>query len=118
MIKKTGTFTGISDHFGTYMILNRQKEPKEKQTIKCRTFKNYNSDDFCRDLEENLRNSNINEYIRRKDVNKGTEELVKILQETSQLHAPLKEIKIGSNTEAVPWKNEELANKIKGKMAS
>lgn len=115
MIKRSGTFTGMSDHFGTYMILNKQKEPNEKQTIKCRSYKKYDKDAFCKDLDENLTNSNIKVYIDNKDANKATEELIKTLQETSHIHAPLNEIKIGNKKDAVPWKNEDLNNKINEK---
>ena len=94
MIKKTGTVTGISDHFGTYMVLNRPKPVKETQTIKCRSYKNYDPQNFSSDLKENIRNSSISNYIEEKDVNKATGELVKTIQDTAQIHTPLREIKI------------------------
>lgn len=48
-------------------------------------------------------------------MNKATEELVKTMQNTAEMHAPLREIKISNSNNAVPWKNEELDNKIKQK---
>ena len=115
MIKKTGTFTGISDHFGTYMILNKQKEQSQKEVVTYRSFKNYDQIKYTDDLEDNLKNSNIIEYLKLKDVNKATEELTKVMQTTAQSHAPLKEIKIGGSKTSAPWTNEELEDTIKQK---
>ena len=46
VIKKAGTFTGVSDHFGTYMILHKPKEIEKSEKIKCRIYKKYNAEDF------------------------------------------------------------------------
>ena len=115
MIKKAGTFTGISDHFGTYMILNRQKERKEKKSIKYRSYKDYDQNNFTHDLQKNLVISNVNKYIHEKDVNRATEELIKTMQGTAQIHAPLKEVNIGGDAIKVPWQTDELNNKLKEK---
>ena len=66
-------------------------------------------------MNENLESSEIKQHIHEKDINKTTEELIKVIQDTAQLHAPLKETNIGESKSKAPWQNEELDNKIKEK---
>ena len=76
LIKTTGTFMGMSDHFGTYMRLNLQQQAAEKKTIRYRCFKKYNPCDYSNNLNTKLTNSDVNKYLEENDVNGATEELI------------------------------------------
>ena len=116
LIRETGTFIGISDHLGVYMRLNLQNKPTMKETIRCRSYKNYDAESYNAELDCRIRSSDIMEHINRKDVNAATEELVKCMQKAAELHAPIKEIKIGNRKEnRVPWFTDELKDKIREK---
>ena len=115
LIKETGTFIGISDHFGIYMRLRINKPPKHEETITFRNFKKYNPDLFNNDLECNLRNSNISKCLEENDVNSATEELVNVIQKTADVHAPVVTIKVGKQKKQAPWFSEELTDKINQK---
>ena len=112
LIKTTGTFTGMSDHFGTYMRLNLQQQAAEKETIKYRCFKKYNPCNYSDDLNTKLTNSDVNKYLEEKDVNGATEELIKIMQQTADMHAPQKEFTVGNEKSKIKWFTEELKEKI------
>ena len=112
LIKMTGTFTGVSDHFGTYMKLNLQPQEAAKEKIRYRCFKKYNVSDYSNDLNAKLLNSNINKYLEDNDVNGSTDELIKIMQETADFHAPEREVTIGKEKSKVKWFTEELKDKI------
>jgi endonuclease/exonuclease/phosphatase (EEP) superfamily protein YafD len=115
LVKKTGTFMGLSDHFGIYMTLNVQQQQPKKDVVKYRCFKTYNSADFNEDLNIKLGNSNVHRLIQANDVNQATEELIKIIQDTANVHAPVKEIQIGKRKNAAKWSTDELAEKIEEK---
>merc|ERR1711867_51273 len=89
--KNSGTITGISDHFGTYLKLNIKKQLPPKRKIKFRSYKNYIPQLYNQDLKVALKNSNIHELIKNKSVNESTELLTKIISDTAENHAPLKE---------------------------
>ena len=112
LIKTTGTFTGVSDHFGTYMKLNLQHRTTDKDKIRYRCFKKYNASDYNNDINTKLLNSNINKYLENNDVNRSADELIKIMQETADIHAPEKEVTIGKEKSKTKWFTEELKDKI------
>ena len=112
LIKTTGTFMGMSDHFGTYMRLNLQQQAAEKKTIRYRCFKKYNPCDYSNNLNTKLTNSDVNKYLEENDVNGATEELIKIMQETADIHAPEREITVGKEKSKIKWFTEELKEKI------
>ena len=112
LIKTVGTFIGVSDHVGTYMKINMKKPVEELKVIKCRSYKRYNIEDYNEALKYNLAHSNINDHINNKDSNSATEELIKIMQTTADEHAPMKEIKINSKDDSVPWYNKALEDMI------
>lgn len=113
-VKCTGTFIGVSDHLGTYIKLNLRKPEDPVKTIRHRSFKRYSSEDYSQDLKEKLSNSSIEQYITNKDVNGATEELIKVMQETAEEHAPMKTTKIKTHTyiNKIPWYTKELKNQI------
>ena len=56
LIKTTGTFTGVSDHFGTYTKLNLQHRTTDKEKIRYWCFKKYNArknNDVNRSADDN-----------------------------------------------------------------
>ena len=114
-IRQSGTFHGISDHFGIYMRLRIEKQPKQTETIRYRTFKNYNPTLFSEDLNNNFQSSKIEKYIEENDVNAATQELVRVIQETADTHAPEVTIKTGKHKNKVPWFSQELTEKINQK---
>lgn len=115
LINRVGTFIGVSDHLGTYIKLNLKKQVAEVKKIKHRSYKNYDPQLFSNDLLENVTNSNIKQHIESRDVNSSTEELIKIIQQTADQHAPLIETKVGPKKNYIPWYNDELKNIIKQK---
>ena len=114
-VKDSGTFVGLSDHFGTFLNLNLKKPKVQKKKIKFRSFKNYKPDFFTNDLTQALISSDINTLLKNKDVNQATNLLVKIITETANKHAPICEKKIGNEKLEPPWYTPELTNAITNK---
>lgn len=112
LIKKTGTIMGLSDHFGIYMTLNMEKQNHRNEVVKHRSFKKYNPEHYKEDLEVNLQNSNINRLLEVEDVNGATDELVKVMQDTANKHAPIKEFKPNKKRKPAKWATDELEEKI------
>ena len=110
--KNSGTITGISDHFGTYLKLNVKKQLPPLRKIKFRSYKNYIPQLYNMDLKVALKNSNIHELIKNKSVNESTELLTKIISDTAENHAPLKEKILKPRDETPPWYNKELKELI------
>ena len=98
LINKSGTFIGVSDHFGTYLKVNMKKLEATKEEVYYRCYKNYSASASNEDLERNLHNSRVNNYIADENVNAATKELIKVLQDTAELHAPMRKIHIGTTT--------------------
>ena len=115
LIKNTGTFDGISDHMGIYMKLNQKPVAVPETKITFRSYKNYNPENFCQELTDNLESSNIEDHLKNNEVNLATEEFMKTIQETSQKYAPLVEIKSRNKRRGIPWFTEELKNMIRSK---
>ena len=115
LIKSTGTFDGISDHMGIYMRLNQNSPDIPDSKIIFRNYKNYNAEQFCAELAENLESSSIEDHLNNNDVNSATEEMIRVIQETAQKHAPLVEKKCKNHKKSVPWFTSELKNMIKSK---
>ena len=112
IIKSCGTFIGLSDHLGIYMKLNRSKPPQPKTTVHFRNYKNYNVESFCTQLKRNLDASSIQEHLDRSDINAATEDLISIIQNTTELHAPMKQIKVSSERKNIPWFSTDLKEMI------
>ena len=108
LINHASTFIGVSDHLGIYMKLNMKKPKAEETIIRHRSYKNYDPETFNKTLSDNLSQSNIRQHIENKDVNSSMEVLIKVLQETADSMAPMKETKIGEKTNYIPWYTNEL----------
>ena len=115
IINTSGTFMGLSDHMGLYMKLNKTKPPALKSTIKYRNFKNYDAQDFNTELQKNIEASQIQEHLDRDDVNSATETLIKTMQDTADMYAPVVEKKEQNRKKYVPWFTNELKEMIKSK---
>ena len=59
-----------------------------------------------------LKDSNIQELITNKSVNESAELLTKIIFDTAETHAPLKEKTIKPRDETPPWYNKQLKDLI------
>ena len=62
-IVNAGKISGVSDHDGTFVTINLEKEKPKIKKITIRNFKNYNEKAFIENLKENLEKSEINQYI-------------------------------------------------------
>ena len=115
LIRSSGTFIGLSDHMGIYMKLNRSKPVPPKTVIKYRNYKEYNVEAFTTQLQSNIDESQIQEHLESNDVNSATESLIKIIQDTVNLHAPLIEKNVENKPKYIPWFSNELREMIKSK---
>ena len=115
LIKATGTFVALSDHLGQYIKLNQSKSPEEKFKIKFRDYRNYNESDFNSELQTNIVNSEIEQHLQINDVNTATETLIKVIQETADVHAPLVEKTLSNKKRGIPWFTQELKELIQTK---
>ena len=112
-IKSSGTFLGISDHLGIYQKIEFQKgQSLDIRKIKFRSYKKYDKEKYAEDVEKTIKESKIQEHIEDKNVNAATEELVKILVDTAQKHAPLVEIKPKQEKPECPYLDENLRKLI------
>ena len=112
LIKNTGTIEGISDHAGTYTVINCSKIKPEPEKIQYRCYKNYSTENFNQDLEISLKNQKLADLIEQEKVNEATEMWVKIFNETADIHAPIKEITINKKKSIIPWFTSELKELI------
>ena len=112
LVKSTGTFVGVSDHLATYMKLNVKKPEVPIKYIKHRNYKRYSSEAFKESLSDRISHSSIEQHITHKDVNAATEELVQVMQQSAEEHAPMKITKIMADRNKIPWYTDELRNKI------
>ena len=115
LIKTTGTFVALSDHFGQFAKLNLHKPVEQKEKIRFRDFKKYDVNAFNTELQRNIEASPIEEYLEASDINSATETLIKIIQETVESHAPYVEKTINPSKKSIPWFTQELKDMIKSK---
>ena len=114
-IKNSGTFLGISDHLGVYAKIPKSFTNYEPKTmIKFRNFKNYNKEKFATDFSQELSESNIDNLIEEKKLNKATETLVDIINKVAAIHAPIR-FRRKKKRKKIPWMTDELKNKINNK---
>ena len=114
-IKDSGTFVGVSDHFGTFLQLNLKKPKIQKKKIKFRSFKKYESEKFNLDLQLALDASDLNLHIKNKDVNQATNLLIKTIAKVANIHAPLVEKQVSDQKLEPPWFSPELKDAIQNK---
>ena len=112
-ILESGTTTGLSDHKGTFLIINKEKPKLPIRKIKIRNYKKFNKENFDEDLKTKLKESKIETQINEGNVNLATETLTNTIKSTLNRHAPLIEINANEKKQYMPWYNEELKTKIK-----
>ena len=110
-----GIKEGISDHFGTFIVTTKEKEPNKPSKIKIRNFKNYEPEKFSNDLKALLIKSEVNSHLENNDPNLATTELIKVIVKTLDEHAPFIEIFPKDKKIYIPWYNDELRQKIRRK---
>ena len=115
LIKSSGTFIGLSDHLGLYMKLNRSKPVPPKTTLKFRDYRNYKAEALCTQLQANIDDSEIQNHLENNDVNSATDVLMKIIQTTVDIHAPLVEKNSKQKLKYIPWFTKELKEMITSK---
>ena len=113
IINKSGTIIGLSDHLAVYAIINNQQQKIQEETIRFRSYKNYDNSKFCQDLSDKLIRSNTQRYIEANNLNSAMDEFMVVFQTVAEKHAPIKEVKTRTVNVKVPWFTQELVDKIK-----
>ena len=108
LIKSFGTIDGVSDHTGIYAIINTSKEKAEPEKFRYRCYKNYNPEDFNKDLEHALTDPALLEQIEIENVDDATETFVRIFTNTAEKHAPMKEGTTSKKNKNIPWFTPQL----------
>ncbi|XP_072039376.1 polycystin-1-like protein 2 [Amphiura filiformis] len=81
---------GLSDHCMIYVIRKNKQIKLPPKTIKTRSFKKFNADDFIDDMK----NINWNDIMNYNDVNNAWDVWKKTFNDVCDKHAPLKEKRI------------------------
>ena len=110
-----GVLPGISDHFSTYVHLRKEKIKIPPRKIKIRNFKNFNIEKFSNNLESNLKNSKLKNFLESENLNEGLKELTEKIQNTLDSHAPIIEIYENEKKQYIPWYTAELKEKLNKK---
>ena len=84
--------TGVSDHDGIFVKFRLEREKPTIEKITIRNFKNYNQNSFIEELQNQLEKSHVQSFINEKLVNEATEELINVIKNTLDKHAPLIQI--------------------------
>ena len=112
-IISAGKVNGISDHDGIFVKLSLEREKQKIEKITIRNFRNYNQDSFIKDLQGQLEKSNVNFFIQKKLANEATVELINVIKNSLDKHAPLIQILPKEKRDYIPWYTDELRTKIK-----
>ena len=115
LINESGTCTGLSDHMGTYMKIDRSINNQPRAKIKVRCYKNYKKEDFANDIKNSISQSKLENLVEKKELNKAALLLTEILNENANKHAPIIEITPSENRKPAPWYNDELQDLIRYK---
>ena len=112
--KISGTFQGVSDHLGTYIKFNRNNlNLKMKAPVKMtRSYKTYEPQNFCQETEAAIKESKIEKLVQEEKLDMAIEELVNVISETANKHAPLSLKQNHQSTTFIPWMTEELSKAI------
>ena len=113
LIKESGTFVGISDHLGTYAMLNLSLNNDQQRKLKFkRNWRNYTEREFTETLSTNLDEANVTDLISQKDLNGSMDALTNAIQKSMNQHAPLKEVKEKQpKIKRIPWFDQEISEK-------
>ena len=114
LIVKTGTCEGISDHCGIYCIIKTERETSE-ETIRCRSFKNFNEDQFKEDIKRNIQESPFQQQMENKNINDAFNTFIDAIKRAADDHAPWREFKRNKQKKHIPWYTKELVEVSKRK---
>ena len=114
-ISKTGTCEGISDHCGIYCFIKKENESNEAESIRCRSFKNFDEDLFREDIKSRVDESEFYHHIRNKEINLAFDIWLEIIKNVADEHAPWKEFKRKGQNKFIPWYTKELEDIAKRK---
>ena len=107
LVKEAGTCEGISDHCGIYCIVKADKN-SQKETIRCRSFKEFNEINFQKDITEAIAQSSYHHHMQNEDLNKAFDAWISVIKNISDIHAPWKEFTRNNNKKHNPWYTQEL----------
>ena len=113
-VKETGTFVGLSDHFGIYSKIKTNPSVEGNISQIKRDFKKYKAEDFVADLDKNLKATNLEELISNSKLNEATNLLIKTISDSANKHAPFRERRKRMRKQ-IPWFTEELVGMISEK---
>ena len=113
-LESSGTFYGISDHFGIYTKLKMKTPKPVPKKITFRDYKNFDPEKFNDEISKALCESNIENDIGNENLNTATETLTKIISKAAEKHAPLV-TKIIREKKDPPWYNKDIKERIKSK---
>ena len=92
----------ISDHYPVYTVLQFPSGPQSKpRQFKLRDYKNFNTHLFSRELSREFQNLDVTD-----DISTLWETFKSKLSNTSQKHAPIKEIRVKDRNN--PWFNRDI----------
>ena len=108
LVKASGTMVGISDHLAIYAKLDMKRAEQKRNTIKFRSYKNYDPERLEEDIKEGLSTSDIQSKINEGKLNEAVEEFSTVLARGLDKHAPMKEIKQTKAKPYIPWMSTEV----------
>ena len=114
-ISKTGTCEGISDHCGVYCFIKKDSGNSQAESIRCRSFKNFDEAEFREDIKKRVDESEFHHHISNKDINKAFDVWLEIIKNVADEHAPWKEFKRKDQHTYIPWYTKELEDIAKRK---
>ena len=98
---------GLSDHNIIFCVRKSLKIKYQSKTIKCRSFKNFNSVNYINDLQ----NLDWSTFYNSSDINEACLIFNQNICKIADSHAPFISIRVKGKSE--PWVNEELRSAIK-----
>ena len=116
-VKESGTIEeiGKSDHTGIYVKLDLATEKTDPEKVRYRNYRDYNTESFNKNLEQELTKSDFIKQIDRENLDEAMDTFTKIFKETAQKHAPMIEKVKKKKKQNVPWFVTELDLKIEEK---
>ena len=106
-ISKTGVFDfGISDHSLVYVVRKFKRPKLEPKIIRVRTYKNFNDEEFLRDL----RLADWSYFYNLRDLDTACDIFNNNIKNVAQKHAPFISIKVKGKPEA--WVTKEFLTAI------
>ena len=106
-IGDSNTTEGISDHHAIYAVLKAPMEITDRK-LKARTYKEYDCSKLIKDYKEETEKSSFKELLKLGNIEEAIKLWMDIVVHLCDRHAPVKDIKIKSKTENVPWYDNNI----------